>query len=208
LAPGRLITLEGGDGVGKSTLAKSLATELQRRGLDLLLTREPGGSEGGNQIRELLVRGATDAWSPLTETLLLVAARNDHLERLIRPKLAAGTWVLCDRFTDSTLAYQVAVKGLDANVAAELAHLIQAPKPDLTLILDAPPDLSLRRAGSASKGEGRFESLPPEFHARVRDAFLEIARADPERCHVLDASQPPESVLQGALAALRRLSSP
>lgn len=204
MAPGRFITLEGGDGVGKSTLAKSLATDLRKHGVEVVLTREPGGSAGGNLIRELLVRGANDAWSPLTETLLLIAARNDHLERIIRPALAAGSWVLCDRFTDSTTAYQVAGKGLAAGVAQTLAELIEAPRPDLSLILDAPPNLALRRADSAAKGEGRFETLPADFHARVREAFLAIAHAEPERCQVLDASQEAEHVAQAALDAVRQ----
>lgn len=195
---GRFITLEGGEGVGKSTLAAGLQASLEAAGVDVVCTREPGGSPGADEIRKLIVTGAKERWSGLTETLLLIAARNDHLERTVRPALARGAWVICDRFTDSTYAYQVASRGLPAETFATLHRLIDAPVPDLTLVLDLPPSVGLARAHSRAMGEVRYESFDEAFHTRVRDAFLDIAARAPDRCAVLDASADPESLLRVA----------
>lgn len=196
LRTGRFVTLEGGEGAGKSTLARSLRAALAQKGRSVLLTREPGGSSGADDIRALLVRGDPGRWSPLTETLLLTAARNDHLERTIRPALASGQVVICDRYLDSTRAYQ----GGDA--PDTLARLIQAETPDLTLLLDIDPSSGLKRSRGASLGEDRFERMALERHQEIRRAFLAIAAAEPQRCRVIDASQPHEAVLAQALLEL------
>lgn len=198
MSGGRFITLEGGEGVGKSTLAAGLQTALESVGLSVVRTREPGGSAGADDIRRLIVTGARERWSGLTETLLLTAARNDHLERTIRPALARGAWVICDRFADSTYAYQVVARGLPASSYAALHDIIAAPKPDLTLILDLPAEVGLARARSRAIGEVRYESFDEAFHARVRGAFLDIAAREPNRCAVIDATVPQDDVLAAA----------
>ena len=196
--PGRFITLEGGEGVGKSTLVKGLALAIEAAGQKVVTTREPGGTAGADQIRALLVTGDNARWSALTETLLLTAARNDHLERVIRPALARGDWVLCDRYIDSTLAYQAAAGGLPAAFVTTLGDLISAPAPDLTLLLDLDPAVGLVRAGSTAAGEARYEARDVAFHQRVRAAFLEVAAGAPTRCVVIDASTPRPDVLRVA----------
>ncbi|MDX2232922.1 MAG: dTMP kinase [Hyphomonadaceae bacterium] len=201
---GRFITLEGGEGAGKSTLAKGLAAALERIGVAVVSTREPGGTEGADEIRALLVRGERHRWSPLSETLLLMAARNDHLERVIKPALSAGACVICDRFTDSTLAYQAAAGGVPPTAVQTLSGLIGAPTPDLTLILDVDPAIGLGRAKSTAAGEARFEQRDGAFHSRVRAAFLDLARTQPGRCVVLDASRAPNVVLDDAREAVAR----
>ena len=200
--PGRLITLEGGEGVGKSTLAKALAQAIEAAGQKVVATREPGGTPGADQIRALLVTGAGARWSALTETLLLTAARNDHLERVIRPALARGDWVLCDRYTDSTHAYQAAGGGVPAVMVTALTGWIDAPVPDLTIVLDLDPALGLARAGSTAAGEARFEGRDADFHARVRAAFLAIASATPRRCVVIDATADRAQVVRLARDAI------
>lgn len=199
---GRFITLEGGEGVGKSTLAAHLAAALEQRGRRVVRTREPGGSPGADAIRALLVRGAADRWSVLSEALLLTAARNDHLERTIRPALAAGAWVICDRYTDSTWAYQVAARGLSAQSFDALSALIGADAPDVTLVLDLDPAIGLGRSRGAGIGEDRYERMDLAFHAAVRQAFLDIAARDPRRCAVLDASLGEAALAEAALAVL------
>ena len=185
---GRFITFEGGEGAGKSTQVRLLADRLA--GLaEVVVTREPGGSTGAEAIRELLVTGATDRWSGVSETLLMYAARRDHIERVIRPALERGAWVLCDRFADSTRAYQGAGGGVaPALIAALEQHVLDGVRPDLTLILDLPVDAGLARAGERSGAETRFEAKGRAFHERLRQAFLDIARAEPDRCAVVDAS--------------------
>ncbi len=200
--PGRFITLEGGEGVGKSTLAKALAQAIEATGQKVVRTREPGGTSGADQIRALLVTGENARWSALTETLLLTAARNDHLERVIRPALSRGDWVLCDRYTDSTFAYQAAGGGVSAPTVASLSEVIDALVPDLTIVLDLDPALGLGRAGSTAAGEARFEGRGAAYHAQVRAAFLKIAGAAPQRCVVLDASADRAEVLARARAAI------
>ncbi|MET0182635.1 MAG: dTMP kinase [Caulobacterales bacterium] len=200
--PGRFITLEGGEGAGKSTLAFGLTAALRARGLEVIQTREPGGSEGADAIRSLLVQGAADRWSPTAEALLFAAARSDHLDRLIRPALARGAWVVCDRYTDSTFAYQVVAGGLPQDVFETLQGIIDAPRPDLTLVLDLTPDAGLARSRGAALDEDRFEQKTAEFHARVRAAFLDIAQREQRRCVIIDASQTKDAALAAALEAV------
>jgi dTMP kinase len=207
-ARGFFLTLEGGEGTGKSTLAAGLEATLRATGRACVRTREPGGSPGGDAIRELLVKGAVERWSVLSETMLLTAARNAHLEHTITPALAAGQIVICDRYVDSTQAYQVAGRGLPLAAFHMLNDLIAAPKPDLTFILDLDPVLGVGRStrGGALQ-EDRFERMPSAFHQRVREAFLQIATQEPLRCVVIDAAMPAESVLAQVLATLEsRLS--
>lgn len=202
MAAARLITLEGGEGVGKSTLAAGLHAAIERAGQSVMRTREPGGSPGADEIRKLIVTGAGDRWSGLTETLLLTAARNDHLERTIRPALARGEWVVCDRFVDSTFAYQVVARGLPRATFDALNAALKSPTPDLTLVLDLDVEVGLSRALGRAGGEARFETLDTDFHRRVRRAFLEIATHEPQRCVVIDAGQSPEEVLRASAAAI------
>ncbi|MET0294211.1 MAG: dTMP kinase [Phenylobacterium sp.] len=195
MARGRFITFEGGEGGGKSTQVRALAARLEAAGRPVLATREPGGSVGAESIRDLLVNGEAERWSPLTETLLMYAARRDHVERVIAPALERGAWVVCDRFADSTRAYQGAGGGTDpALIAALETHVLGSLKPDLTLILDLPVAEGLRRAHHRAGGESRFESKGEAFHGKLREAFLAIARAEPQRCAVIDATAPVEAV--------------
>ncbi|MBC7669448.1 dTMP kinase [Caulobacter sp. DWR2-3-1b2] len=185
---GVFISFEGGEGAGKSTQIRRLAERLKADGADVVLTREPGGSPGAEQIRDLILNGEVDRWSPITETLLMYASRRDHLERVIRPALQRGAIVLCDRFADSTQAYQGA--GGDAPLSLIKAledHVLGGTLPDLTLIFDLPAQAGLERA-MARGGEARFESKGIEFHERLGAAFLEIARREPERCVVIEAA--------------------
>jgi len=205
--PGRFVTLEGGEGVGKSTLARGLTDALRAKGRDVVLTREPGGAPGADAIRKLLVEGDADRWSAMEEALLFAAARFNHLSHTIRPALARGAWVVCDRYFDSTRAYQVAAGGLKAKTLDALNDLIDAPAPDLTLVLDLDPARGLQRSRGEHAGEDRFEKKDAAFHARVREEFLEIARREPHRCVLIDAGQPAEAVLKQALGAIaERLS--
>ncbi|WP_419814743.1 dTMP kinase [Glacieibacterium sp.] len=191
----RFITLEGGEGSGKSTQVALLAERLRERGIEVVTTREPGGTEGAEAIRELLVTGSTDRWSPAAEALLVNAGRADHVERLIRPALAAGKWVISDRFADSTMAYQGAGKGLSDASLRSLHHLSAADLwPDLTLVLDLPVELGLSRAASRAGGEGRFEQHDADFHQRVSLGFRDLAAAEPRRCRLIDADGDPASV--------------
>jgi dTMP kinase len=200
---GRFITFEGGEGAGKSTQLKRLAERLRARGLEVVATREPGGSPGAEAIRELVLNGAADRWSPVTETLLMYAARRDHIERVIRPALARGAWVVCDRFADSTRAYQGAAGGADpALIAALETQVLDAARPDLTLVFDLDPEAGLARA-HARGGELRFESKGLVFHQRLREAFLAIARDEPQRCAVIDAAASIEAVDAALWEAVR-----
>lgn len=192
---GRFITFEGGEGAGKSTQARMLVERLQAAGLTVVLTREPGGSEGAEALRPLLVTGDRDRWTPTAETLLMYAGRSDHLTRLIRPALDAGTWVVCDRFSDSTRAYQGAGGGVDpAFIEAIEAEVVGADKPDLTLIFDMPVEVGLERAFGRDMFEARFESKGLEFHERLRAEFLRIAAREPGRCATIDAGGSLEAV--------------
>ena len=195
--PGRFVTFEGGEGGGKSTNLRMLATALEAAGETVIVTREPGGSEGAEQVRRLLVEGATDRWDAVSEALLHYAARRDHVERLISPALDRGDWVVCDRFADSTMAYQGYGHGLGREPIEKLHGLaIGGLKPDLTLILDLPVETGLTRAGSRGGDETRYERMADGFHQRLRDGFLDIAAREPGRCVVIDATQEIDAVQQ------------
>ena len=192
---GRFITLEGGEGAGKSTQARRLAERLEAAGKTVVLTREPGGSPGAETIRELLVTGGADRWSPLTEALLMYAARRDHIERTIAPALARGDWVVSDRFADSTRAYQGAGGGVPASFIQALErYVLGETRPDLTLNLDLPADAGLERTGARDHAETRFEAKGHAFHERLREGFLAIARVEADRCAVIDAAAAPDAV--------------
>jgi dTMP kinase len=200
---GRFITFEGGEGGGKSTQIRLLAERLRQSDREVVSTREPGGSEGAESLRGLLVKGAADRWSPMTETLILYAARCDHLERVIRPGIGRGAWVISDRFADSTRAYQGAAGGVDPNFIDHLEQtVLGTTTPDLTLILDLPPEEGLRRAGRRGDDETRFEDKGLTFHRRLREEFLAIASAEPNRCVVIDASAPLQDVSEAIWAVV------
>ncbi len=186
---GRFITFEGGEGAGKSTQVQRLAARLTAEGREVVTTREPGGSPGAESIRDLVLRGEADRWSPVTETLLMYAARRDHVERVIRPALERGVWVVCDRFADSTRAYQGAAGGVDPGLIAALeTYILETTRPDLTLIFDLPVEAGLERAYARAGAEMRFESKGMAFHERLREGFRAIADAEPERCALIDAA--------------------
>ncbi len=188
---GRFITLEGGEGSGKSTQSKLLTQWLAGKGLPVLATREPGGSPGAERLRSLLLDTGGAGFSPLTEVLLHYAARRDHLEATIWPALTAGRWVVCDRFTDSTLAYQGHGQGADLEVIARVRRAVLDDfRPDLTLLLDLPVEEGLRRASHRSAVSDRYQALDPAFHRRVHAGFRAIAAAEPDRCVVIDALPP------------------
>lgn len=210
---GRFITLEGGEGAGKSTQARRLAAALAAAGLPVLRTREPGGTPGAERIRDLLL--GHGPWDPVAEAMLHFAARREHLVRLIRPFLDAGGWVVCDRFADSTLAYQGA-QGLPREVWSGLAGLaLERFAPDLTLVLDLPVEAGMARVGNrgatrlgASRADpaeafDRYELMGRRFHDAVRETFLAIAAAEPGRCVVLDATRAPELVAAAIGEAVR-----
>jgi dTMP kinase len=193
--PPRFITFEGGEGAGKSTQARRLAAALQSCGISVCATREPGGSPGAEQIRALLVEGDPGRWDVLAETLLMFAARVDHLNETIRPALSAGRWVICDRFTDSTYAYQGAGRGLDARTIAAIENAaIPSVKPELTFILDVPVETGLSRAGARGVHETRFEHFDVNFHQRLRDFFHGLAAREPDRCVLIGSTAPPDEV--------------
>lgn len=189
----RFITFEGGEGAGKSTQAARLVAQLREQGIDVVPTREPGGTPGAEAIRALVVEGEPDRWDAVTEALLMNAARADHVARLIRPALAAGRWVVCDRFVDSTLAYQGA-KGLAAADLLETHRFATGDLwPDLTLVLDLPIALGAARA-AARGGSDRFERTGGDFHDRVAAAFRHVAHQEPDRVRLIDAAGEPDVV--------------
>lgn len=192
---GRFITLEGGEGAGKSTQLRRLAARLTARGRDVVATREPGGSPGAEDIRKLLVEGEPGRWPALVETLLIFAARADHVANTIAPALARGAVVLCDRFIDSTYAYQGAGRGLPRETVRRL-EAIATPdlKPHLTLVLDLPAEIGLARTKARRHDENRFERFDLGFHERLREAFRDIARKHPDRCALVDAGQSEDAV--------------
>lgn len=206
MEPGCFVTLEGGEGAGKSTLARALAERLQAAGIKVDVTREPGGSPKAEAIRETILSGQIKPHGPFVEALMFSAARIDHIDRRIRPALARGEWVICDRFIDSTRAYQGALGRIDPALLAELEQVtIDGLMPDLTLILDLDPKTGLARAAkrrNPGEGKDRFEGENLAFHRKLRAAYLAIAEAEPERCAVLDASQPPEKLAQAAWEVL------
>lgn len=188
-ASGRFITLEGGEGAGKSTQIARLKEALEARGRVVLATREPGGAPGAEMVRKLLVEGPVERWDGTTEALLHYAARRDHLRATVWPALRRGIWVISDRFADSTRAYQGHGHGLDLAMLDRLHDIaIGDFHPDLTVMLDLPVERGLARAAARRGSETRYESLSLDFHERVRQGFLEIARHEPARCVVIDAS--------------------
>jgi len=204
LTRGRFITLEGGEGAGKSTQAGLLIDALRKAGLRAIRTREPGGAPGAEEIRKLLVEGLPGRWDAEAEALLMVAARRVHLVETIWPALERGDWVISDRFADSTIAYQGYGRGLPQEALRALHKLIAGDfSPDLSLILDLPAETGLSRAATRPGAETRFERMDPEFHRRLRQGFLEIARAEPHRCAVIDASGDVAAVQAAIRAAVR-----
>lgn len=203
---GLFITVEGGEGVGKSTNMEFLATRLRERGLELLVTREPGGTELGEELRELLLRPRDEPVAPSAELLLIFAARAQHIAQVIEPALAAGRWVLCDRFTDATYAYQGGGRGLPVALIRELEQLVQGDlRPDFTLLLDAPVEVGMARAGDRGEMD-RFEREHIEFFERVRATYLQLARESSGRYHLVDASLSLEQVQQQLANACEELA--
>ncbi|MFM8518122.1 MAG: dTMP kinase [Nevskiaceae bacterium] len=206
---GRFITLEGIEGAGKSTLAVALRDALQGRGLTVVLTREPGGTPLAERLRELVLTRGEERVSPEAETLIMFASRAVHLDNLVRPALERGTWVICDRFTDATRAYQGGGRGVSTEFIEQLAQPEPAGlAPDLTLLLDLPVEAGLRRAARRRADRGdhtdRFESETVAFFSRVRERYLHIAESA-SRCERIDALQPAQLVQAQALAAALRL---
>jgi dTMP kinase len=195
-AKGGFITLEGGEGAGKSTQIQRLAAALTGASLPVITTREPGGSPGAEAIRSLLVEGAVDRWDAITELLLHYAARRDHLAQTIAPALQSGTWVICDRFADSTMAYQGYGLSLGRAVVEQVHALaVDNMRPDLTVILDVPLDVGRARAQERDGDDAnRYERMDQGFHQRIRDGFLDIAKREPERCVVIDATADADAV--------------
>ena len=210
---GPFITLEGGEGAGKSVQARRLADALTARGHTVTLTREPGGTPSAEAIRTLLVTGAPGRWTPEAEALLFSAARAEHLARLIRPRREAGDWVICDRFADSTRAYQGAGGAVpEAFINTLNALVVGTDGPDLTLILDLDVELGLQRAQSRAEADGsaetRFEQFDRAFHQRLRAAYRQIAAEEPQRCVIIDASGDAETVQAAIWAVVQtRLSA-
>jgi len=199
----QFITLEGVDGSGKSTQAKLLKEALEAEGHSVLLTREPGGSPGAEEIRSLVLEGEPDRWSAETEILLFTAARRDHLERTILPALAAGTIVICDRFVDSTRVYQGLTRGDLRDVVDKLHALMIGREADLTLLFDMDPKLGLARAKARQTSEERFEDMGLEMQLAMRQGFLALAKGAPERFAVIDAGRDIEAIAADTLAAVR-----
>ncbi len=192
--PGKFITIEGIEGAGKTTCLKTIAEQLAQRGITVMSTREPGGTPLGEALRELLLGHQQAGMSSDAELLLLFAARAEHIQQRIRPALAAGQWVLCDRFTDASYAYQGAGRGLDTTRITTLADWVQKDlKPDLTLLLDIPPEEGLQRAKQRSVPD-RFEAETQAFFTRVRIGYQQLAAQEPERIALIDASQSLERV--------------
>ena len=211
---GRFITFEGGEGSGKSTQARLLADSLRAKGIDVILTREPGGSPFAEQVRSLILDPAIAPHAPLSEALLFYAARADHIEKVIRPALVSGRWVISDRFSDSTRVYQVEAGGLPLDVFKALELIVvKLTYPDLTFILDIPAEVGLKRAttrrlAQALSGEDAYEKRELEYHMRLREGFLTIAAAEPRRCHVLDGTAPEERLASEVMMQVARRLTP
>jgi dTMP kinase len=201
-ARGKFISLEGGEGAGKSTQVRALAQALQKRGFDVLMTREPGGSDGAERIRDLLLSGSADRWNIKAETLLFAAARADHFERTIDPALEQGRWVICDRFVDSSLAYQGGAGGLGVEKVRELnAFATGGQFPDRTLVLTL-DEAGDRARARDSDGSDRIGGRGSEYHHKVELAFRMIAAEEPERVRLVDASGTVEEVTERLLDAI------
>lgn len=215
MALGKFITFEGGEGGGKTTQATLLAERLRKAGISVLQTREPGGTPRAEAIREVLLSGKAKRFGPLGEAVLFYAARESHLELAIRPALEKGSWVICDRFSDSTRAYQGAAGGVPISVIDVLDNaVVGATRPDLTVIFDLMPELGLKRAAERQRqstgsapAEGdldRFETMNLAFHRSLREEFLAIAKAEPERCVAVDASRNVQAVADEVWAIVRK----
>lgn len=195
MTQGSFITFEGGEGSGKSTQIETLRKVLEGRGHEVILTREPGGSPGAEEIRALLVTGEPSRWEPLTEALLLASSRHEHVVRTIRPALARGAIVLCDRFYDSSMAYQGYAHGLGTDLIERITDIaVGETRPDLTLIFDMDVEVGLARAKARVDTEDRYEKMGLDFHSKLRAAYADIAAKNPDRCVIVDADQPIEAV--------------
>ena len=200
MTTGTFITFEGGEGAGKSTQVRLLSSALQRLGKKVVMTREPGGSLKAESIRKLLLEGRVAKFGPFAEALLFSIARDDHLESVIRPTLKKGSWVICDRFMDSTMAYQGAGGNLPASLIRALERTVVGDTtPDLTILIDLPPEIGIGRAQARQRlttggDPDRFEAMDMKFHTRLRQAFLDIAKNDPNRCVVFDGQVPPDEL--------------
>lgn len=206
MSQGRFITFEGIDGSGKSTQARLLSVYLKALGQDVLLTREPGGSPGAEEIRRLLVEGSPDRWSAETEILLFTAARRDHLEKTILPALERGTTVISDRFADSTRVYQGAARGSLRELVDQLHSAVIGREPDLTFVIDMDPSEALRRGLARKSGEDRFEDMGESFQYKLRDGFHQLVAANPDRCHLVDGTREPGEVSQAVAEILGRIA--
>lgn len=203
---GKFITFEGGEGTGKSTQAHLLADALRNQEVNVTITREPGGTEGAELVRALLVSGAVSRWSPLSEVLLLNAARLDHLTKVILPALEAGKWVICDRFTDSTIAYQGYGHGVDLAFIQNLhQQLFTTNIPDLTLVFDLDPTIGIQRSLQRHTSETRFENMQLEFHNRMRQGYLEVAQQNPNRCVLINAADTVDNIHKIIMQCVERL---
>ncbi len=201
---GKFITFEGGEGTGKSTQVALLVTALEVAGVDVVSTREPGGTPGAEEIRSLLVNGKTNRWTPVSEVLLNYAARAENLDKIVYPALKRGQWVISDRFVDSTMAYQGFGHGVAREAINKLRSAVLADfKPDLTIIFDLNLEVGLERARVRGQDENRFERMGHDFHERLRQGFLQIGREEPERCVVIDASASIEQVGEAIRAIVR-----
>lgn len=193
----KFITFEGGEGSGKTTQIQMLEKHLTASGIKCLVTREPGGSPGAEAIRQLLLTGTGDKWNAVSETLLFQAARVEHVERIIKPALARGETVLCDRFLDSTIVYQGMAKALGVEFVRQLHQMTLGDfLPDVTVVLDIDPEIGLRRAKLRQGTETRFENMAMDFHRKIRAGFLELARLDTQRYLVVDASREVDVIYQ------------
>ena len=207
MSKGIFITFEGGEGAGKSTQVKKLADYLENRGIPVVLTREPGGSAGAEEIRSVILSGKKDKWDSLSETLLFSAARRNHLTQVVWPALDDGKWVICDRFADSTMAYQGYGRHDNLLSQADIQYLYKLIagdfKPNATFILDIPPEDGLKRAFNRGN-TNRMEDMDLSFHHNLRQAFLDIARGEPDRCVVLDALKAPDTLHEEIIDFLSR----
>ncbi len=202
---GRFISFEGGEGVGKSTQIKLLAEYLEKQGIPHMVTREPGGSPGAEEIRTLLVTGAPGRWDVVSETLLLFAARQDLLNTVIRPALSTGEWVLCDRFVDSSYVYQGDARGMPKEQLDRLTEMVVGETmPDLTFVMDIDPSVALARTQERGHAENRFEQFPLDWHKKLASAFRALAENNQDRCCLIDASAPKDAVAEAIRDRVQR----